>query len=90
MRRLHRILNDPTHGPILRADLKQGIHTLPIWMQSTVRDLFVQGADAAPRVLRRVANRARPVARSRVTPRSEPYRKSRRANCVTQATAACS
>ena len=70
MRRLHRILNDPTHGPILRADLKQGNHTLPIWMQSTVRDLFVQGADAAPRALRRVANPARPVARSRVTPRS--------------------
>jgi hypothetical protein len=70
--RLRRMVDDLTHGRILRADLQQGIHTLPIWMQSTVRDLLVQGADAAPRALRRAANRARRVARSRVAPRAHP------------------
>lgn len=69
MRRLRRSLGDPTHGPILRADLQQGIHTLPIWMQSTVRDLLrtrgghrlarsPPGSQACPRgraVLRRSA-----------------------------------
>jgi hypothetical protein len=67
MRRLRRILNDSTHGPVLRADLQQGIHTLPIWMQSTIRDLLVQGADPIPRARRRAANHAQPVARARTT-----------------------
>jgi hypothetical protein len=67
MRRLRRILNDSTHGPILRADLQQGIHTLPIWMQSTVRDLLAQDADPVPRARHRAANHAQPVARARAT-----------------------
>jgi hypothetical protein len=72
MRRLRRILSDPTHGPTLRADLQQGIHTLPIWMQSTVRDLLGQGADTASHARRRVAKPARAVARSRVAPWARP------------------
>jgi hypothetical protein len=72
MRRLRRSLSDPTHGPILRADLQHGIHTLPIWMQSTVRDLLGQGADTASRARRWVAKPVRAVARSRVAPRVRP------------------
>jgi hypothetical protein len=70
LRRLRRILSDPTRGPVLRADLQEGIHTLPIWMQSTVRDLLDQGRDTGPPSRRRVTTAARPAVRSRVTPRS--------------------
>jgi hypothetical protein len=40
VRRLKAILGDKQHGVTLRDDLKQGIHTLPIWMQSLVRELL--------------------------------------------------
>ncbi len=40
VKRLKAILKDPTHGPALKADLMQGLHTLPIWMQSVVRQLL--------------------------------------------------
>jgi hypothetical protein len=40
VKRLKTILQDPTHGPGLRADLMHGLHTLPIWMQSVVRQLL--------------------------------------------------
>ena len=38
--RLKTILGDKAHGPALRDDLTQGLHTLPIWMQSIVRELL--------------------------------------------------
>jgi hypothetical protein len=37
--RLKAILNDPKHGPAIRADLRSGLRTLPIWMQRIVRQL---------------------------------------------------
>src|SRR5262245_15082679 len=40
LRRLTAILNDSSHGQEIRADLRQGIHTLPIWMQQILRPLL--------------------------------------------------
>jgi hypothetical protein len=40
MNRLAALLNDPRHGAAIRDDLRQGIHTLPIWMQQIVRPLI--------------------------------------------------
>ncbi|MBA2301647.1 MAG: hypothetical protein H0W08_03340 [Acidobacteria bacterium] len=37
---LRRILEDPRHGDVMRSDLRQGLPTLPIWMQSVVREVF--------------------------------------------------
>ena len=38
--RLASILADPTHGPAIRTDLQTGLSAMPIWMQSTVRQLL--------------------------------------------------
>jgi hypothetical protein len=40
IQQLGRILSDPAHGKALKDDLRQGMHTLPIWMQSIVRELI--------------------------------------------------
>lgn len=40
LRRLRAVLADPVHGPTIRQDLKAGLHTLPTWMQSFVRELL--------------------------------------------------
>ena len=40
LRRLHALLNDSDHGPLLREDLRSGIGATPIWMQSIIRDLL--------------------------------------------------
>jgi hypothetical protein len=40
LKRLTAILNDRHHGAAIRDDLRQGLHTLPIWMQSVVRKLI--------------------------------------------------
>jgi len=40
VRRLKVILDDKKHGAALRDDLKQGVPTLPIWMQSFVLELL--------------------------------------------------
>ena len=34
------VLADPGHGPAIRDDLRAGLHTLPTWMQSLVRELL--------------------------------------------------
>jgi len=38
--RLGGVLADPDHGPAITDDLRAGLHTLPIWMQSLVRELL--------------------------------------------------
>lgn len=38
--RLSRVLADPERGQAIRDDLRLGLHTLPIWMQSVVRELL--------------------------------------------------
>ena len=40
LKRLTALLNEPDHGELIRRDLHQGIHTLPIWMQDFVRPLI--------------------------------------------------
>jgi hypothetical protein len=54
---LRRILQDPTHGAAMRADLQQGLPTLPIWMQSVVRELF-ETNPPTPRRRRKVSGGA--------------------------------
>ena len=40
LQRLRAILTDPGHGESIRDDLRRGLPTLPIWMQSIVRPLL--------------------------------------------------
>lgn len=47
-KRLNALLNDAHHGAEIRDDLRQGLHTLPIWMQTIVRPLI--GGRRAPPV----------------------------------------
>ena len=54
---LRRILDDPAYGAAMRSDLKQGLPTLPIWMQSVVREVF-ETKTKAPRGRRRPPHRA--------------------------------
>jgi hypothetical protein len=46
--RLRGLLADPDHGPAIRDDLRAGLRTLPIWMQSLVRDLLKDGGGGQP------------------------------------------
>jgi len=50
--RLRAVLNDAAHGAPIRDDLRQGLHTLPIWMQSTVRQLLADQDKSSARVAR--------------------------------------
>ena len=65
--RLRHILADPAHGVALREDLRKGLHTLPTWMQSVVREL-IEARTPARLGARRSASRQ--AARSRAKPRS--------------------
>lgn len=38
--RLRTLLADPVHGSTMRADLREGLSTLPYWMQQVVDDLL--------------------------------------------------
>jgi hypothetical protein len=40
--RLVQLLSDPVHGAILRADLADGMASLPVWMQELLRPLVVR------------------------------------------------
>lgn len=40
--RLVQLLSDPAHGAILRADLADGMASLPVWMQELLRPLVVR------------------------------------------------
>ena len=52
---LQRVLEDRAHGDTLRADLQQGLPTLPTWMQSVVREVL----DAKVKTARRSRSRRR-------------------------------
>jgi hypothetical protein len=41
-RRLGRLLNDPEHGPRLKNDLREGLPTLPTWMQVFLKPLLAE------------------------------------------------
>ncbi len=62
--RLSSILDDPKHGKAIRDDLRQGISTLPAWMQALARDLLHGDADR-PRA-RRPPKASRPRAHRRL------------------------
>lgn len=49
-RRLQRLLADPVYGPDLRADLADGLATLPAWMQRLLKSLLsaAPSGDASP------------------------------------------
>ena len=66
--RLSSILADPKHGQVLRDDLRQGLTTLPAWMQSIVRELLGT-TKARPTRLR---PRRKPPAESRPTAKRRP------------------
>ena len=40
--RLAAVLKDPDHGPAIRDDLRQGLATIPEWMQGIVRELLTR------------------------------------------------
>jgi len=42
MTRLQAILSDPKTGKAIQRDLREGLFTLPIWMQNIVRDLLTR------------------------------------------------
>jgi hypothetical protein len=46
LQRLRVVLDDAVHGTAIRDDLRKGLHTLPIWMQSTVRQLLLDQNDS--------------------------------------------
>jgi len=66
LRRLRRILSDRTHGGVLRDDLRTGLHALPIWMQSVVRELLEPGTTARSRAPGRGSTARLAAGRSRI------------------------
>jgi hypothetical protein len=44
--RLVQLLNDPVQGAVLRADLAEGMASLPAWMQELLRPLVLRGGPA--------------------------------------------
>ena len=58
LKRLRAILKDPTYGTMIRDDLRQGLHAMPTWMQSIVRELLDDHA-AGSRFAARLRARAR-------------------------------
>jgi hypothetical protein len=57
LQRLRAILTDPVHGDSIRDDLRLGLPTLPIWMQSIVRLLLETRPRAAATARRPQARR---------------------------------
>ncbi len=58
LQRLRHILADPAHGVALREDLQKGLHTLPTWMQSVVRELIEARKPARPGASRSINRHA--------------------------------
>jgi hypothetical protein len=55
--RLGDLLSDTDRGHILRDDLREGLPTLPIWMQSYLRDLLDDADPVLPLPLDRPTKR---------------------------------
>jgi hypothetical protein len=61
LQRVRAILTDPRHGESIRDDLRRGLSTLPIWMQSIVRQLLetqLRSAASARKTQRRQRERS--------------------------------
>lgn len=63
--RLSSVLADPKHGQALRDDLRQGLSTLPAWMQSVVRESLNDDDDDDRLKSRRPRNGAAPRSRGK-------------------------
>jgi hypothetical protein len=50
---LRKVVTDPQSGQAIRVDLRLGLHTLPIWMQTVVRELL-QDESISDRLSQRV------------------------------------
>jgi hypothetical protein len=46
--RLRDMLRDPARGQLLREDLRDGLPTLPIWMQNYLRDMLDEADPTLP------------------------------------------
>jgi hypothetical protein len=55
--RLRDMLRDPAHGQVLRDDLRDGLPTLPIWMQNYLRDILDEADPALSLPLGRPSRR---------------------------------
>jgi hypothetical protein len=44
--RLRRLVAEPEHGHVLRADLTAGMHTLPAWMQAILKPVMIEDASS--------------------------------------------
>lgn len=66
LRRLRTIVAEPVHGRTIAEDLRAGLHTLPIWMQSLVRELLTEDKRADERGPKRGARAslAKPIQRA--------------------------
>jgi len=60
--RLRDLLSDPGRGQALRDDLREGLPTLPIWMQSYLRELLDDADPTLPLPLGRPKRRSRGIA----------------------------
>jgi len=63
--RLRSLLSDPGHGQTLRDDLRDGLPTLPIWMQTYLRDVLDEADPTLPLPLGRPSQRQKRDAGSR-------------------------
>jgi hypothetical protein len=65
--KLSALLANPTHGPALRNDLRQGLATLPAWMLAVVKPLLAEPVATPHRSgRRRRGTKSRPPARPRI------------------------
>ena len=56
--KLRDMLRDPARGQVLRDDLRDGLPTLPIWMQNYLRDMLEETDPALPLPLGRPSRRS--------------------------------
>jgi hypothetical protein len=61
--KLSALLADPTHGTALRDDLRQGLITLPAWMQDVLKPLLAEPAATPRPTARRRGSKSRPTTR---------------------------
>jgi len=64
LQRLRRLLNNPEQGPALKSDLKDGLSTLPSWMQVLLKPLLTEDASNGADGGVVPVNSARPVSKA--------------------------
>jgi Family of unknown function (DUF6088) len=61
-RRMQAVLSDSKNGAALRKDLKQGMPTLPVWMQDFLRDMLPARRTSSPKSAGKNGRRKAPAA----------------------------